>query len=59
MLILHYNVHQRVAQPIIDVSIDYTWETLHHPTFSLDLSLPDFNFFPKLKEPLRGTCFAS
>ncbi|VVC41648.1 Hypothetical protein CINCED_3A017741 [Cinara cedri] len=35
----------------------YGWERLKHPPYSPDLSPPDFDLFPKLKEPLRGIRF--
>ena len=35
----------------------FEWDVLPHPVYSPDMSPPDFNLFPKLKEPLRGTRF--
>ena len=35
------------------------WEVLDHPPYSPDLSPPDFDLFPKLKEPLRGVRYDS
>lgn len=35
----------------------YGGEHLKHPPYSLDLSPPDFDLFPKLKEPLRRIRF--
>ena len=35
------------------------WEVLPHPAYSPDLSPPDFNLFPKLKEPMRGKRYAT
>ncbi len=43
--ILHDNGRLHVAQPVVDLFVDYAWVTLRHP-------LPDFHLFPKLKEPL-------
>ncbi len=55
----HNNARLHVAQPVVYLFIDYAWETLHHPPYSPNLSPADFDLFPKLKEPLRGTCFGS
>lgn len=35
----------------------YKWVRLKHPPYSTDLSRPDFDFFPKLKEPLKEIRF--
>ncbi len=56
---MHDNAHRHVAQSVIDLFIDYAWKTLHHLPYSPDLSPPDFNLFPKLREPLCGTRFGS
>ena len=37
----------------------YGWEMLNHLPHSPDLSPPDFDLFPKLKEPLRGVRYDS
>ncbi|VVC35793.1 Hypothetical protein CINCED_3A021583 [Cinara cedri] len=37
----------------------YGWERLKHPPYSPDLSPPDFDLFPKLKEPRRGISFSN
>ncbi len=58
MWIMH-NAHLHVVQPVVNLYIDYAWETLHQPPYSLDLSPPDFDQFSKLKELLYGTCFES
>ncbi len=52
-------MYKHITQPIVDVFIDYTGETLRHPPYSPDLSLPDFDLFPKLKKLLCETCFGS
>lgn len=36
---------------------EYIWEVLPHPTYSLDISPPDFDLLPKLKELMRGRRF--
>ena len=33
----------------------WQWEILEHPTYSPDMSPRDYDFFARLKEPLRGT----
>ena len=37
----------------------YGWEVLPHVLYSSDMSPPDFDLFPKLKEPMHGRCFSS
>jgi hypothetical protein len=32
----------------------YGWDVLPHAPYSPDMSPPDFNLFPKLKQPMRG-----
>ncbi len=54
---MYDNVRLCVVQSVIDLFIDNAMETLHHPSYSLDLSPPDFDLFPKLKEPLCGARF--
>ena len=55
-LILHNNTSPLKANI---VKVSYRWEVLDHPPCSPDLSPPDFDLFPKLKEPLRGICYIS
>ena len=38
---------------------DYGWEVLPHATYSPDMSPPDFDLFPKVKEPMRRRRFSS
>ncbi len=57
--VLHNNAHPHIARPVVNLFIDYTWKTLHHPPYSPDSSVSDFDLFPKLKEPLCGTCSGS
>lgn len=35
------------------------WEVLGHPPYCPDMSPPDFDLFPKVKENLRGVRFAN
>ncbi len=45
--------------PVINLFIDYAWETTHHPPYSPILSPPDSDLPLKLKEPPHGTQFGS
>lgn len=53
-LILHDNATPHKSGVVRDVFERYHWEVLKHPPYSPDLSPPDYDLFPKLKEPLRG-----
>ena len=53
-LILHDNATHLKSGVVRDVLERYHWEVLKHPPYSPDLSPPDYDQFPKLKEPLRG-----
>lgn len=56
VLILHDNARPHISAPI-KLLEKYGWERLRHPAYSPDLSPPDFDLFPKLKEHLRGVRF--
>ena len=53
-LILHDNVHPRIADVLTKKFREYGWEVLPHAPYSPDMSPTDFNLFPKLKELMRG-----
>ena len=53
-LILHDNVHPHIADVVTKKLCDYGWEVLPHARYSPDMSPPDFDLFPKLKEPMHG-----
>ena len=53
-LILHDNASPYKSNVVKELLEGYGWEVLDHPPYSPDLSPPDFDLFPKLKEPLRG-----
>ncbi len=53
VLILHDIAEPHVAQPVVNLFIDYTWEALRHPPYSPYLSSPDLHILPQLIEPLR------
>ncbi len=46
-----------IAMSVTTVFQDYGWEVLYHLLYSPDLSPPDYDLFPKLKEPLQGIHF--
>ena len=51
LLILHDNATPHKAAIVKAVFEEYHWEVLKHPSYSSDLSPPDY-LFPKLKELL-------
>ena len=55
--ILHGNARSNIADVTIKLR-DYGCEVLPHVPYSPDMSLPDFDLFPKLKEPRRGLRFS-
>ena len=57
VLILHDNARPHIADVVSDYLDKTDWETLPYPAYSPDMSPPDFDLFPKLKEPLRGIRF--
>ena len=58
-LILHDNASPHKANIVKELLESYQWEVLDHPPYSPDLSLPDFDLFPKLREPLWGIRYES
>ena len=56
-LILPDNASCHKSERVTSLSTSYEWDVLPHPPYSPDMSPPDFDLFPKLKEPLRGICF--
>lgn len=58
VLILHDNARPHLSASVQAIFAEYYWEILPHPAYSPDLSPPDFDAFPKLKEPLRGQRFS-
>ena len=55
--ILLDNAAAHVAGSVLSLIASYNWEVLPHPPYSPDMSPPDYDLFPKLKEPLRGIKF--
>lgn len=56
-LILHDNASCHKSERVTSLMTSYEWYVLPHPAYSPDMSPPDFDLFPKLKEPLRGIRF--
>ena len=44
---------------LLEILGKYGWQVLPYPPYSPDMSPPAFDFFPKLKKPLRGKRFRS
>jgi hypothetical protein len=44
---------------VTDLLSNYKWEVLPHAPYSPNISPPDFDLFPKLKELMRGHRFSS
>ena len=53
-LILHDYACLHIADVVTKTLCGYGWEVLPHVPYSPDMSPPDFDLFPKLKEPMRG-----
>ena len=56
---MHDNARPHLGKAVTDLLSKYEREVLSHAPYSPDLSPPDFDLFPKLKEPLRGHSFSS
>ena len=54
-----HSPRQRIALVVVEKLREYGWEVLPHPPYSPDMSPPDFDLFPKLKEPMRGRRYSS
>jgi len=57
-LILYDNASCHESGVVKALLEEYECEVLPHPPYSPDISPPDFDQFPKLKEPLRGIRFS-
>ena len=58
-LILHDDARPHIAVVVTKNLGDYGWEVLPHAPYSLDMSPPVFDLFPKLKEPMHRGRFSS
>ena len=56
-LILHDNARPHVGNIVTELLHQYEWEVLPHAPYSPDMSPPDYDLFPKLKEPMHGRRF--
>ena len=56
-LILHDKASCHKSERVTSLLTSYEWDVFPHPTYSPDMSPPDFDLFLKLKEPLRVICF--
>ena len=59
VLILHENARPHLGKDVRELLHGYSWEVLPHPPYSPDMSLPDFDLFPKLKINMRGVRFST
>jgi histone-lysine N-methyltransferase SETMAR len=58
-LILHDNARPHLGKVVTDLLSKYKWKVLPHAPYSPNMSPPDFDLFPKLKETRRGHRFSS
>ena len=58
-LILNDNTRPHIAVVVTKKLREYGWEVLRHAHYSPDMSPPDFDLFPKIKEPKSGRSFSS
>ena len=58
-LILHDNARLHIMDVVTKKLRNYEWKVLSHADYSPDMSPPDFDLFPKLKEPMHGRHFSS
>jgi histone-lysine N-methyltransferase SETMAR len=59
IVLLHDNAQQHTAAAAITIIQKLKFETINHPTYSLDLVPSDYHVFGTLKETLRGKRFHS
>ena len=57
VVLLHDNATPHKSKEVTSLIRAYNWEMLRHQPYSPDLSLYDYDLFPKLKMPLRGRRF--
>ncbi|GFY45900.1 uncharacterized protein TNIN_320071 [Trichonephila inaurata madagascariensis] len=58
-IILHGNARPHKAECVRQLLQCWGWEELEHPPYSPDISSCDFDFIPKIKEPIRVRRFAT
>ena len=54
VLILHDNAQPHATVAVSEMLEKYGWQVPPDPSYSPDMSPPDFDLFPNLKKPLRG-----
>ena len=59
ILIIQDNARPHITDVVNKNLGVYVWEWLPHAPYSADRSPPDFIFFPKIKESIRGRWFSS
>ena len=59
VLILHDKARPHSSDAISEILEKYGCQVLPHPPYSPDMRPPDFDLFPKLKEPFHGKRFRS
>ena len=55
---LQDNAHPHIVDVVTQKLRDYRLDVLPYAPYSTDMSPPDFNLFPKLKEPMYGRRFS-
>ncbi|XP_023728024.1 histone-lysine N-methyltransferase SETMAR [Cryptotermes secundus] len=58
-IILHDKARPHIGNVVTEKLPQYGWEVLPHAPYSPEMSPPDFDLFPKLKQPMRGRRFPS
>ena len=58
-LILHDNARPHIGKVVRELFDRYSWEVLPHPPYIPDMSLPDFDLFPKLNINMHGVRFST
>jgi transposase len=56
-LILHDSARPHLGKVVTDLLSKYEWQVLPDAPYSPDMSPPDFDLLPKLKQPMRGQRF--
>jgi transposase len=59
VLILHDNARPHLGKDVRELLDGYSWEVPPLPSYSPDMSPPDFDLFPKLKINTRGVRFSA
>ena len=59
LLTLHDSARPNIVDILTKRLRDFGWEVLHHAHYNPETSPPDFDLFPKSKEPTHGRNFSS